>query len=194
MYREQLLRIGRPRPRRPSVLPGTTPAPAESRSRTADRAARSPADDTTTGVRCLDTSAQGGSVVTRDNVPAPVTTARPVARSAAARNWRRPDPRERPERRSGRRPPPQGPPGGQVPHQPARLPQSPAARATEALAVATAARLDRPVRPLPAARTSTAPNSWARPPRHSIHRGTSQMASGSATPAPLRNMTRSWSL
>ena len=45
---------------------------AESRSRTADRAAHTPADDTTQVSAVLDPSAQGSSIMTRDNVPAPV--------------------------------------------------------------------------------------------------------------------------
>lgn len=44
---------------------------AESRSRTADRAAHTPADDTTQVSAVLATSAQGSSIMTRDNVPIP---------------------------------------------------------------------------------------------------------------------------
>ncbi len=47
-------------------------AHAESRSRTADRAAHTPADDTTQVSAVLDPSAQGSIIMTRDNVPAPV--------------------------------------------------------------------------------------------------------------------------
>lgn len=51
----------------------------ESRSRTADRAAHSPADDTTPVVSAvLDSSAQGSSIMTRDNVPAPVQPPSPT--------------------------------------------------------------------------------------------------------------------
>ncbi len=45
---------------------------AESRSRTADRAAHTPADDTTQVSAILDPSAQGSSIMSRDNDPAPV--------------------------------------------------------------------------------------------------------------------------
>lgn len=44
-------------------------AHAESRSRTADRAAHTPADDTTQVSAVLDPSAQRSSIMTRDNVP-----------------------------------------------------------------------------------------------------------------------------
>lgn len=44
---------------------------AESRSRTADRAAHTPADDTTQVSAVLDPPAQGSSIMTRDNVPTP---------------------------------------------------------------------------------------------------------------------------
>ncbi|GGY73577.1 hypothetical protein GCM10010342_71770 [Streptomyces anulatus] len=44
---------------------------AESSSRTADRAAHTPADDTTQVSAVLDPPAQGSSIMTRDNVPNP---------------------------------------------------------------------------------------------------------------------------
>ncbi len=47
-------------------------SPAESRSRTADRAAYIPADDTTQVSAVLDPSAQGSSIMPRDNHPAHV--------------------------------------------------------------------------------------------------------------------------
>lgn len=51
---------------------------AESRSRTADRAAHTPADDTTQVSAVLDPSAQGSSIMTRDTVPVPVQPPSPA--------------------------------------------------------------------------------------------------------------------
>lgn len=60
---------------------------AESRSRTADRAAHTPADDTTQVSAVLDPPAQGSSIMTRDNVPIPTQPSAPAPtqpRSGAA--------------------------------------------------------------------------------------------------------------
>lgn len=51
---------------------------AESRSRTADRAAHTPADDTTQVSAVLDPPAQGSSIMTRDNVPNPTQPSSPA--------------------------------------------------------------------------------------------------------------------
>lgn len=114
--------------------------PLEPQQNRRPRGAHHPrADDTTTGVCC----------------PRPLCSTeqhhdpgqRPRVWATSARRGYRADRRDRPRRRSGRRPLNHRPADGQVPHQPARLAQSPMARATEALGVAATAGQDGPARP-----------------------------------------------
>ncbi len=154
--------------------PGATPAPiaatlntppwaraetpqgrsqAESRSRTADRAAHTPADDTTQVSAVLDLSAQGSSIMTRDNVPAPVQPPDPapapqqpavgagltaaIGQGAAEGAARSITARLMDKFLTSR-----------------RLAQSPVARATEALGVTATAGQDGPARPFHRSRVS----------------------------------------
>lgn len=114
---------------------------AESRSRTADRAAHTPADDTTQVSAVLDPPAQGSSIMTRDNVPNPTPPVHigatpadrwrtgpaggPRARRASGghrhRCARRDSPRCCPGRCPGHRADVPGPSHGGVPRRPARL-------------------------------------------------------------------------